>query len=649
MDENKEHILVCISASSSSSIVIKEASKMAEAFKARLTALYIESRPRKQMNKEDQISLEKNLKLARQCGARVEILSGQDVAFQIIEYARLSNVSRIILGRSPLKKIPFIGKPDLVEQLLQRQPSLDIYIIPVLEVSPVYPKEFSMKFSFNVVKDVIKSILILVSITVMGYLFQSWGFSEANIITIYILGVLLTAITTSSKVYSLLTSIVSVLVFNFFFTKPHFTFHAYESGYPVTFLIMFLAAFITSTLAINLQQSAKKSAQIAYRTQILLETNQLLQKETTQIGLMNVICLQLVKLLQKNVVFYLINQEQLDEPVFFPYLNAKIDKAELLKEKEIANWVYQNNDHAGASTNKFSQAHCLYFAVRSNEHIYGVVGIDLENEQMDSFVNNFILSLLGEAGLAFESEYANRQKVAADLRAENEKMHANLLRTISHDLRTPLTSILGNTSILQTTALDEKQKQELYTTISEDAQWLISLVENLLSASRLDQEQLHLILTSELMDELINEALNHVKSRIKDHHLIYEPQDDLLLVKVDPRLIIQVIVNLIDNAIKYTPSDSTIWIRLYEENQQVVVEVEDNGPGVSDEIKEHVFDMFYTGNKKTADSQRSLGLGLALCKMIVEVHGGTIGVRDTKDHGALFYFTLPIEEVNLNG
>jgi two-component system sensor histidine kinase KdpD len=232
------------------------------------------------------------------------------------------------------------------------------------------------------------------------------------------------------------------------------------------------------------------------------------------------------------------------------------------------------------------------------------------------------------------------------MQAEKETMRANLLRAVSHDLRTPLTSISGNASILMggPELLDEKKKQQLYTDIYDDAMWLISLVENLLTVTRIENGTMQLTLEPELIDEVAQEALRHLNRRSAEHTVTLAVPDDLLMAKMDPQLIVQVLINLTDNAIKYTPAGSSIAVSAQRSGETVRVEVADDGPGIPDAAKEKLFEMFYTAQAKRGDGRRGLGLGLSLCRSIVEAHGGQIGVRDNNPHGTVFWFTLPASD-----
>lgn len=495
------------------------------------------------------------------------------------------------------------------------------------------------------IKDIIKTLFILIIVTILGTLFQMLDFTEANIIIVYILGVLITAIVTSSRVYSIFSSIISVFIFNFLFTVPYYNFKVDDPRYVVTFLIMFMAAFISGSLTVKIKNNAYEAAQTAYRTQILLDTNQMLQKETDKEGIIKVICYQLVKLLNKNIIFYPIDKEILKPHIFY------VDDTLPIKEEfDIVQWVASNTVQAGASTDHFQQSNCFYLPIKVNNKSYGVIGIQLGNTVMDDFETNIVLSIIGEGSLAFDTENANKEKTEADLRAKNEQLRANLLRSISHDLRTPLTSISGNAGILlsQSENLDKEKKNVLYHNIYDDSLWLINLVENLLSVSRITDGTMQLNKTTELIDEVVHEALTHIRTQKHDHQISYIPEDEFILTSIDTRLIMQVIINLVDNAIKYTPQNSQIMIKTFQKDRYIYIDVIDDGFGVSDEMKEHIFDMFYTGNKTVADSRRSLGLGLSLCQSIVNAHGGTIQVFDHQPHGAIFEFTLPIKEVILH-
>ena len=626
---------------------------MASAFQCGFTALFVETKEFQWMTQTDKERLQTNIHLAQQLNASIETVYGDDVAYQIAEFSRLSGVTKIVLGRSGIPRRPWFHKASLTERLIELSPELDIHIIPDngLNSQLSAKRREIMHIPSVSVLDLLKSALILAVSTLIGFLFYHLGFTEANIITLYILGVMLVSVSTKSSVCSFIASIVSVLTFNFFFTVPRFSLHAYDSAYPVTFLVMFLASLLTGSLASKLKSHAKRSAQVAWRTKLLFEANQTLQKASSQEEIVCVTAKQLLKIFQRDIIAYRIDPEgQMKPELFLVDDMASTDCYTSEKEQKVARWVVTNNKRAGAGTETFSDSICTYLSIRTGDQVYGVVGIAASDKPLDSFESSILLSVLGECALALENQKNLEEKEAAAVLAKNEQLRANLLRSISHDLRTPLTSISGNASNLLSNGnlFDTKTKEQMYTDIYDDAMWLINLVENLLSVSRLEEGRMNLHVTTELIDEVVAEALRHINRKSVEYQLQVQNSDEYLLAQIDAKLIVQVLINIVDNAIKYTPPGSEIAISWKRNGAFIEISVADNGPGISDEAKPHVFDMFYSASNRIADSRRSMGLGLALCKSIVNAHGGEITVTDHLPHGSIFTFSVPAGEVELH-
>lgn len=361
--------------------------------------------------------------------------------------------------------------------------------------------------AFSVFKDAAICLVVLTAATLAGYVFKAFQLADADIIMLYIIAVLVISIFTSKMYFCLISSFVGVVLFNCFFTYPEFSLSVHDAGYPVTFVTMFITAFIAGTLANKLK---------------------------------------------RNILI---------------------------------------------------------------------------------------------------AEQNAREKEEAALLAQNEQLRANMLRSISHDLRTPLTSISGNASTLISggDTLDESTRQQIYTDIYSESMWLIEMVENLLYATRIEDGRMQLNISVEILDDIVQEAVRHTKRTYPKRNIIVDMYDEIIPVMADANLIVQVIVNLMDNAVKYSDEDSDVTVSVHRENAHtVVISVSDHGTGISDEEKEKVFDMFYTGGSRSSDSRRSLGLGLALCRSIITSHGGTISVSDNIPNGTVVSFTLPIGEVDLN-
>lgn len=478
------------------------------------------------------------------------------------------------------------------------------------------------------------------------------GLREANIITVYILGVLLTAIWTQGHLYGALASLLSVISFNFFFTVPRFTLAATDPDYPVTFFIMLMASIISSTLATQVKKQARQSAQKAYYMELLMDSNQKLQQGQDEQEIMELAAKQISALLDRPILYALVTKDQPLCFQVFPSANMEEQlNAMSVEEKGVADWVVKNNKRAGATTNTLSHAQNLYLSVRGVQGVMGVVAIPSRYyPQMDIFEKNLTIAILNECGIILERRRLQKENQAIELETQRERLRSNLLRAISHDLRTPLTSISGNAGVLmeKSISLPEEKKQEIYTSIYDDSMWLVNLTENLLSITRIENGTMHLQLEAELIEDVFHEAISHVDRKASEHHISVQLSDDLLMAKMDARLIVQVIINIMNNAIKYTPEGSHICLSAEKQDQMVCIQISDDGSGISDEAKEHLFDMFYTAGIGKADSRRGLGLGLSLCKSIVSAHGGSISVSNNVPHGAIFSFTLPLEEVNIN-
>lgn len=648
----EEHVLICLSSAPSNAKVIRTAARMASAFDGLFTALFVETPNTKEFEKDNRISLEKNLKLAEQLGARIATVYGEDIAGQISEYAKISGVSKIVLGRSNTRKGLFINKKTLVDKLTELAPNIDIYIIP--DNSKKYNKINIKKIEISkfTVIDIAKTLGVLLITTITGLIFYNLGYGESNIIIMYLLGVLITSIITSGKTYGVLISILGVLTYDFMFTEPRLTLKAYDASYPVTFLVMLVSSIISSKLATRVKIEAQNSAKKAYRTEVLLETSQKFQIAKSKEEIFNETAYQTKKLLDKTIILYTKNDAGNLEPIIFEKDNNTDIKQYITEEEHaVAEWVYKNKKHAGATTDTLPGAKCLYLAIRNYEKSFAVIAIPIDkNEILDPFEKNLLIAVLGESAISLEKEEINISKNKIKMKADQEKLRANLLRAISHDLRTPLTSISGNAGILMKNSniLNDEKKQELYSDIYDDSMWLINLVENLLSITRIENGSMNIKIEPELIDEVIQEALLHINRKKSEYNIEVLVEDDLLMAKMDSRLIIQVIINIVDNAIKYTPRGSNIKISANKRGKMIVVEISDNGDGINDLAKEKLFDMFFTINDKHGDGRRGLGLGLSLCKSIIDAHGGEIYIKNNVPKGSIFGFTLHAEEVKVD-
>ena len=479
----KEHILVCLSSSPSNERIVRMAGKMAQAFRGSLTALYVQTPGNADMNAEDTVRLQANMRLAQQLGAEIVTTHGEDAATQIAEYVRLSDVTKIVIGRSGVQRRHFWSEPTLTERLITLAPEADIHIIPDADVYKSYRRKRLSAVCpvFPTARELLLTVGILAAATVIGWIFLRLGFANANIIMVYLLGVLLTSAFTSGYTCGVLSAFLSVILFNYFLTEPRLSLAAYGSKYPITFAVMFAAALLTGTLAAKLKAHAQLSARDAYRTKLLFDMNRQLQKAETPEEVYRITATQIQKLMQRDILIYPVQGGVPAQGIIYPADGSSPYSApDTDREQDAIRWVWQNRKRAGATTQNFPKAKRLYLAIRTGQQIYGVVGIPMEKEtQPDAFASSILFSILGECALALDNLRNAGEKEEAAVLAKNEQLRANLLRSISHDLRTPLTSISGSADTLlhSYNVLDEQTRKQIFTDIYDDAQWLTGLVE----------------------------------------------------------------------------------------------------------------------------------------------------------------------------
>ena len=648
-----EHVLVCLSSAPSNAKVIRTAARFANSFHASFTALFVETPNTSELRGSGRERLHDNLKLAEQLGAKIATVYGSDIPFQIAEYAKASGISIIIMGRSTNEHRLFRIRPKFVEQLTSLAPDLDVYIIPdsLPSTRPEFPRRLP-KINLNG-PDTLLSVGVLVLCTLFGLWFDRLRFSDSNIIMVYILGVLLISSRARSRFYGLAASVIGVLAFNFFFTDPRWTL-TYGPEYTVTFAVMLIVSLLTSSLTGQVKRQAKADAVNAHRTNLLLETSRGLQRANGMEEIVTRSSEQLARLLNRSIIFYSVRDGELRKPSVYsvdpehPLPESYTDA----DEQAVAAWVYKNKKRAGYRTETLPGAKGLYLPVKNHGGVLAVIGIAMEaGEAVEIYEQSLLSGIIGEISSAIEKYNLNENQKQISMQAEKERMRANLLRAISHDLRTPLTSISGNANVILSDGdqIDPATKRKLVADIYDDSLWLINLVENLLAVTKIDDGRLNLKLQPELLQDLISEALAHISKRSAEHRITVKMEDDLLMARVDPHLIMQVIINIVNNAIQYTQAGSSIRITAFRSGEIAVVEISDNGRGIPDKDKKQIFDLFYTAGNVSGDSRRGLGIGLSLCKSIITAHGGEIYVKDNKPCGTVFGFSLQLEDWNKDG
>jgi len=643
-------MLVCIGPSPSSARCIRWTARAADAFHAHWVALYVERIDNNDLTKEQQKTIRTNLDLAEKLGAEIVTLSGHDIAETVSEYAKLSGITNIVVGKSRNKKtIRNLFELDFEDKLISLLPNIEIYIIPGSTIRRNYKKPRKTipikKFNFTWL-DFIKTMGLLMAATVLSLGLRRLDIGDQNIIMAYILSVLIISRITTGHVYGVIASVISVLAFNFFFTEPYYTFNTIQAGYSVTFLIMLLAALITSTLTVRIKTQASLAVQRERRTEVLYEIN---KKLLITRGLEQIVALTneyIVNLFGRSVVFFAADPELGDDGSMMQG-PGDVDGSVLnsADEKAVAHWVFLNQKRAGAGTDTLMGASAFYMPVISQGKVLAVLGISCLKGTLDHNTRLFLRMIASQVAMSLERQRLSDEQRSIIVEAEKEKMRSNLLRAIAHDLRTPLAGILGASSAIRENknTLDEKTCEKLNGDIQEEAQWLLRMVENLLSVTRINESASKVTKSPEAAEEVIAEAVGRIKKRFPQRKIIVSVPDDLLEVPMDGTLIAQVLINLLENAIKHSTDDSFIEVILKKTGENAQFQVIDHGKGIADEDYPYLFTSYVPNGNKSSDSSRGMGIGLSICMTIIKAHNGTMEAYNRLEGGAVFQFSLPLE------
>ena len=485
--------------------------------------------------------------------------------------------------------------------------------------------------------ELIFTVLIVFAASGIGYLFRYVGFPETNIVIIYLLGVLMTARFTNDFVFGILGSIMATFAFNYFFTAPYFTFAVDDPSYLVTFVVMTITSIATSTLTARVKKSAAEAEERATETNALYQlTNNLTDAKTIE-GISLISAKQISQILDCQVAILCFDREGNPEPTFVQCHGQENLRREYNKSDDVAHRL------EGMQRSFITGKEFCEWPIYGRESTLGVLRIPkMFGEEMSERAKKLLMAMIESTAMAMDRFRTAEERIRYREESEQEHYRGNLLRAISHDLRTPLSGIMGTSEMIMDMSKKEDPRYTLADGIWKDADWLHSLVENILNLTRLDEGRLVLQKQPEAVEEIIGSALEHIKKRAPEYDINVSIPDDVLMVSMDAKLIVQVLVNLLDNAVKHTTQDQSITVSVEKAENKAVFCVSDNGEGIAESDLPNVFKMFYTSKMNAADAKRGVGLGLPICDAIIKAHGGTISVRNNQNGGAEFTFTLPL-------
>lgn len=469
-------------------------------------------------------------------------------------------------------------------------------------------------------------LLILTGVTILTLLLKGIGFAEINVVVVYVLSVLLVARFTKGYVYGIAASVLAIICYNFFFTEPYHTLNVYHMSDVITIAVMLAASFLTSTLTSKLLLATQLAEERAEQNNILFQITSSLAKAsgTADVAAASVLCL--TNLLNTEVLYIALSEN--DGKTLFRSSpgNGSVSIREIGKEKIDAYTDSKEIIPIGDPVNR-----------------YGVVCIPAISMKENPERNKLLPAIAMQIQIAMDRERLSEEKKRTDTEMEREKFRSNLLCAISHDLRTPLAGISGTAEVLEYSLKDETDKSLVHG-IYEEATWLTQMVENILSLTKLDDGNFRLKKQPEAVEEIVGEAVKHIRKEAGLRDVIVEIPDDILLVPMDARLILQVLINLLDNAVKHTKQNGTIRIAVKKSKQDVWFTVSDNGTGIKQADLPNVFEAFFSKETRGAETRKGIGLGLSIARAIVKAHGGRIYAENNPDQGATFRFSLPLKE-----
>ncbi|MGI6497614.1 MAG: sensor histidine kinase [Oscillospiraceae bacterium] len=476
----------------------------------------------------------------------------------------------------------------------------------------------------------------------IGLALRNLHIPETNITIVYLLAVLAATVLAPGYVFGFIASISSAFLFNFLFTEPYFTFSTNAPNYIITFIIMTITAFITSSLASYAKTNERKAQTQEAETKALYTLTNLLTGATDMRDIAAIATDTISRVICEGSACLCFDEKGMPERFFVQQLSPA---KQIRKDVSDFDAIVRHTRHVRAGT-YVGPAFCD-FPICGREAILGLIRIPREQARTLSEAQISLLhSMVESIGLAMDRFRSAQQRIRSREEAEQERYRGNLLRSISHDLRTPLSGILGTTEILADMTKPEDPRHVLIEGINKDALWLFSLVENVLSLTRLQGGKLVLHKQPEAVEEVLGSAVGYMSRRYPEYTIETRAPEELLVVPMDAKLINQVLVNLMDNAVKHTTPPGEIMITVVRDVKchQAVFSVQDTGCGIAPYDLPHIFQMFYTSYARHADSKMGIGLGLAICESIIKAHGGTVSARNRADvKGAEFIFTLPLE------
>jgi two-component system sensor histidine kinase KdpD len=630
-----ERVLVCVGPGPGSPRRVRAAKRMADQLGAEWIAAYVETPAQLRLPPEARDSAIQTLRLAEQLGARTITLTGQTMSEAILAYARDGNVSKIVVGKPTRTLWQRILIGSIVDALVQGSGDIDIYVISGghEDATPIAPaRRRATATDWNGYAQAVAVVAVATAVSWMLF-----PVSElSNLVMIYLLGIVLVAMRTG-RGPALLAAVLSVAAFDFCFVPPYFTFAVSDVRYLFTFFVMLMVSVVISGLTVRTKRQAEAAQHRQRQTAVLYAMSRELASSRGVDQLLTIAVSHVVDVFRGEVAVLIPGADG----ALGPWAGGQfaVDTNDL----GVGRWVFEHRQPAGLGTSTLPGASALYVPLIGSAGAVGVLGVrPAERHAFDAPERLHQLeTFAGQTALALERARLADETQQAAVRIETERLRNSLLSSVSHDLRTPLATITGAVSAIleEGSHVDAVTQRELLESVRDEADRLNRLVQNLLEMTRLESGGVQLRKELHPPEEVIGAALSRLGKRLADRRVTTRVPPDLPLTPMDDVLIEQVLVNLLDNAVKYTPPASAIDIIATATDRNLTVEVADRGPGLPAGEHEKVFEKFHRADPGEG---RGAGLGLAICRGIVQAHGGRIWAQNLPGHGVAFLFTLPL-------
>lgn len=630
----RPRLLVCLPPSAAALELVRLAHQRAAALGAEWFALTVETPEQADLPPEEQEALLKALQWAAQLGGQVAQTAGVRVGPEILRFARENRITGIIVGHSGKSAWPRLLRPSLAKYLLRLR-GLEVAVVPLPEGEKRGAAPVNLPRSRRLLREYGLGVAGVTLVSAVAGLVSPW-LSFTGVVLLYLLAVAVLS-ATLSRGPALLAAVAGVAAADFLFVPEYWSFRLAYPDYALTLVVMLAVSLIISGLTARSRFQARVARLRERQAAAMYELGQKLSLAPDRETLLATAAAHLGEVFEARASVLLPGEDGELALAAGPPLPEDV------REAMVARWVYRHRHPAGAGTDTLPAVRALYVPLGPPQEPVGVLRVELPGKgQVVSEMLPLLQGLARQVGLALEREELSRQARAAQVEIEAERLRNVLLSSVSHDLRTPLTVIAGSAStLLENPGLDEATRTELAHNIYEEARRLDRLVHNLLEMSRLQSGRVELHRDWHDLEEVLGSALHQLEARLQGRALTLELDPDLPLVHLDALLIERVFINLLDNALKYSPEDQPIALKACRNNGEVMVEVADHGPGLPLGAEAKVFDKFY---QAAPGSHRGVGLGLSICRSIVEIHGGRMEAANRPEGGAVFRFTLPLAE-----